>query len=485
MKNNDFDFIKNKFDAAMPDVPDRLDESVLKYHILTKHGHKVIKFERTKKINVKLIIAAACFVLIFGMLATVNLFGSNAVKAESFKSYEELNTVVADLEKLTTNQAGGDSSIFQNFYSDADLSRKSSKTATDGKYIYYAYHNYNDSENKIYIYQAAGGDTRLANIMNDVTPSDDYEINALFISGKNLAAVITNEYETAVKLYDISNPENPILNKELVQDGVLINSYMLDGVAYFVSFYGVAQDGSDGFVPKSDELKVEPENIYRFENIRTVNYIVIGAVDVKSGKRAYDTKAILGSYSNTYITDGYLFVANDNAFFTDNSAEIEYIKYILKSGRAVFDKPEKLNIPIADSIETVVVKADNNLAFSIGPSEDLVNEIVLYDVTDNANPKVLDRKSCENIYGFADDVQTENGVYAFSAYYADTERRYYGVVTFEIKNNKIEIRDKFVNDDDNLMYQGECIIVGDYVYGFGQNDNAPDEKKITAYPYKY
>ena len=133
----------------------------------------------------------------------------------------------------------------------------------------------------------------------------------------------------------------------------------------------------------------------------------------------------------------------------------------------------------------VFTKVSDNMIFSIGPSEDFVNEIVLYDISDKENPRILDRKQFDNVYGIAYDIQYKNGVYAFSADYADTERRYFGVVTFEIKDNKIEIKDTFANDDDNIMYQGECIMIDDYVYSFDQNDYATDNEKLTVYAYRY
>lgn len=488
MRNNDFDFIKDKFNKAQPDIPRCLDEDLLKYQILSKKEHKMVKFEQKKKISIKPIVSiAACFILVFGVLFSINPFNKNEAKAENFKSYDELNSVVSELEKWDNSQTGGSGSAFQNLYMEDDLNHKSAKAATDGNYIYYAYHDYcnDENKNKIYVFKATGEDTELVNIMNDVTPNDDYTISAVFICEKSLAAIITNSDETITKIYDISNPNNPTLIHEIVQDGMLLNSYMIDGVVYLASFYGVGQDSVDDFVPESENLKVEAKNIYRFENIKTANYMVVGAVDIKSGKRANDTIAVLGSYSNAYITDGYLYIANDNAFYTDNFDEIEYIKCDLKSGKVLFDKPERLNIPKADSIEMVFTKVSDNIIFSIGPSEDFVNEIVLYDISDKENPRILDRKQFDNVYGIAYDIQYKNGVYAFSADYADTERRYFGVVTFEIKDNKIEIKDTFANDDDNIMYQGECIMIDDYVYSFDQNDYATDNEKLTVYAYRY
>lgn len=33
-----------------------------------------------------------------------------------------------------------------------------------------------------------------------------------------------------------------------------------------------------------------------------------------------------------------------------------------------------------------------------------------------------------------------------------------------------------------MIYQGNCIIVGDYLYSFNINDSAPDKNKLNVFP---
>lgn len=119
MRNNDLEFIKDKFNKAQPDVPSSLDEDLLKYQILSKKEYKTIKFEQKKKINFKPILTvAACFILVFGVLLAVNPFAKNEMKAENFKDYDEINTVVAGLEKWGAGEGmgSGGSALFQDIY---------------------------------------------------------------------------------------------------------------------------------------------------------------------------------------------------------------------------------------------------------------------------------------------------------------------------------------------------------------------------------
>ena len=48
MKNNDFDFIKNRFDSVEPSMPDSLNKEILRQKISSNEEHKTIKFEQKK-----------------------------------------------------------------------------------------------------------------------------------------------------------------------------------------------------------------------------------------------------------------------------------------------------------------------------------------------------------------------------------------------------------------------------------------------------
>lgn len=516
MKNNDFDFIKNKFDDAMPAVPQGITPQAMADKIRANQQHKASntiklediksqKTEQKKRIHFKpLITAAACFILAIGIFASVNPHNSsNENKAYHFKDYDELNTVVADLEKWGSAEGmgSGGSVFFQDIYTPDDLKNHGKNVVTNGEYIFYSYYDYNNSvdRNKLYIFSANGENSKLINIINNVAPNDSYYISDIFLVDNSLTVTVSDNPDTIVKTYDVSNPANPILINEIKQDGMLMNSYIIDGVAYLVSFYGVAQQEVEDFVPKSENLSVKAKNIYRFENIKTANYMVIGAVDIKSGMAADETRAILGCYYEAYITGESLYVANDNAYWTNSRDEIEYIKYNLKTGTAVIEAPQRVNLPsyaeLADGalmdVNETLIRLDDNRLISITSRVDSETmeslngqEIVLYDITDMSNPNELNKLILEDSYSCSDIYRDENGIFTFSTYFADDEERYYGTTAYEIKNDKIELRGKFINDDDNLMYQGSSIVIGDYTYSFDHNDNAKDDKKVTIYPHK-
>mgnify|MGYP004507693995 CR=1 FL=1 len=64
----------------------------------------------------------------------------------------------------------------------------------------------------------------------------------------------------------------------------------------------------------------------------------------------------------------------------------------------------------------------------------------------------------------------KKSVYVLPAYFTESSGRCYGAAAFEIQDDRIVITNKFKNDDDNVMYQGYCVMLGDYVYSFDIND---------------
>lgn len=99
MKNNDFDFIKNRFDSVEPSMPDSLNKEILRQKISSNEEHKTIKFEQKKNYFKPIISAAACFILITGIAFAANSDVFNTEKISGFGNYDEVNSKITELEK--------------------------------------------------------------------------------------------------------------------------------------------------------------------------------------------------------------------------------------------------------------------------------------------------------------------------------------------------------------------------------------------------
>lgn len=487
MKNNDFDFIKSKFENAEQEAPSSLSAESIEAKIIASSEHKIIKFEK-KRINFKPIIsAAACFAIILGVLFAVNPDFTVRNKLTPFKDYDELNERVSTLEPVSpdSEMGCGNFDIVINNYEEG-VEAPSIAKASNG-HTYYAYYNHNDSHNrnKVYIFKAENENQKLVSIIDDFN-LDDFEIKSLFAINNRLIVNFSASTATATKIYDITDSSAPRLIEEFKQSGEYEGSYITSNNLYVVTSYGVSEQSAENSLPHTERANsktvISSKNIACFENAKSAQYAVISSTDIQTGAAFADLKAVLGNYAKAYCTKEYMYIIpNNNA---------EAIKLTLKSGK--FSKPDEAELKNysssdidnykSDSFNGAVYPIENGFIGVIENMTEATEEIVLFDAGFNK----IDSASIDDGHLYTSLASNkEKTAFAAPAYFADEARRYYGAVVFEIKDNKINITNKFINDDDNLMYQGECIFVGDYLYSIDINDFAPDSEKLTIYSYKY
>lgn len=497
MKNNDFDFIKNKFDNAEPEIPNSLDSSILKQKILAKDEHKIIKFEK-KNYFKPIISAAACFILIFAVAFANNsdMFSSN--KAPSFTDYEELNSKVSTLKKAPSSDGIGCGDAQTIKYIEEEGVELPDTVKEANGYIYYAYKksSYED-KNKVYIFKAEKENTNLICII-DKFVYDEAEVEGLFVIDNKLTVLASTKTNTIIKIYNIDDKSNPVLISQFEQSGEYSQARVIDGRLYAVSSYEFSPDSTDN-LPSikygNETFFASSKNIAYFENVKTAQYAVISTIDVNKGKLSEDIKAVLGGSASIHSTKDYMYINEyiDGERYGEPERDVTAaMKLNLKNGKFTYASEEEVKqysnriIDIGESSYSGVLYDLGENMLSIGT--DMVNaqdKIILFDKNLNEADRIT--LEDEHIAANADfiEINKEKNIYAVPAYFADENGRSYGVITFEIKNNKINITNRFKNDDENLMYQGKCIIIGDYLYSFDINDDAPDNEKLKVFSYKY
>ncbi len=499
MKNNDFDFIKSKFDNAEPEIPDSLDKSILKQRILSKDDHKIIKFEQKKNYFKPIISAAACFILIFGVVFASNSDMFNSNKVPSFTNYEDLYSKTAALEQVQNSEdIGCETSNTIKYIEEQGVEKPNTVKSNDG-YIYYAYTNssFTENKNKIYIFKAEKENTNLICII-DKFISDEAEIEGIFVNESKLIVLASNEASTITKIYNIDDKSNPVLVSEFEQSGEYSESRMIDNKLYVVSNYDFSPHNTDNLPNIKQGNKtffVSSKDVAYFENVKTAQYAVISVVDVNKGKLSEDIKAVLGGSAKIHCTKDYMYINEyiEGERYGEPEREVTVaMKLNLKKGKFTYASEEDIK-QYSNSIIDIGESSYSGVLYDLGENmlsvgTDMVNaqdKLILFDKSLNE----LDRINFENehILTNADcvEINIEKNIYAVPAYFADELGRSYGVITFEIKNNKFNVTNRFKNDDENLMYQGKCIIIGDYLYSFDINDNAPDNEKVKAFSYKY
>ena len=512
---DNFDFIKNKFDAEKPELPQSLSTEAIRAKLEAGDAPKVIKLH--KKNNFFAIAAAAAvFIIVVGAVLLFGFGSSNDDKIENFdpyisesdrisgfSSYDELNSTIDSLYKIEQGEGYGAGIFLSELDYREEGVEKPDIIKTDGKYIYYAYKfPWGSNEDRIYIFKASGDKTNLVSIINPLADSvfsedDRFEISGLFISGNSLAVImekrIAYEFQygrdlntTITKIYDVKTKTDPVLVTEFEQSGKAFTSRMVNGILYIASNYEVAGDDKEYAIPSIRQgdalMTVSPNEIYSFETAEYAQYAVISSIDLQTGKPAMPLKAVLGGSAKIHCTKSYMYVNEyiNGELEGDPEREIETaMKLDLRNGYIAYatdDEVNKYSHKTVDlgrdgAYESTLHQADEYW-INIGQRlDDFERDITLYDKDLNE----LDRKIMNDCM-FVDTIPAnEKGdVYALPIYPS-------GFITFEIRNDSIVI----TNEIEEAGEEG-LVFIGDRIYSISViDDDAPEEERLQVFSYKY
>lgn len=344
---SEFSEIYKKFEQAAPPIPEGLHESNIKEKIQTKQTHKTISLRMP--INRRALLSiAACFVLLIGALSAALIqmpLYRDAKTIPLMQSEEELLGKLQDMSFATIpSELGGGSGVTTvPTASQEDALQQPDQIQTDGEYIYYAYEvaNAEPAYYNIYIYRVNGTDTQLVTVMKKVT-DNAAKINGLLLSGDRLTVFISDEDNVcSAEIYDVSTPASPQLVNRFQQSGSYIGAYMANDTIYMVSKYYAPRSTDDAVAPESGEpdhmVPVEMQDIAYFTNAQVSTFLVISAIDPKSGASAAKTRAVLGATDNVVCSEENLYVSEAiSARSANDKAGIQIMQVKLHHGRIVF-----------------------------------------------------------------------------------------------------------------------------------------------------
>lgn len=501
MKKNDFEYVKERFDRAAPQMTGKMDSDVLRRQILESGGQKVVPIRRKKRSYKPLAAVAAlaaCLALVITAV-TVLLPQSDTPLVEQpgntqqpaqpesdvphFKSYDELN---ARVQQSQIPEFGAGNTAVKRL-NDAG---EPYTVMADGDYIYYAYSNSNYDypngedgygRNKIYIYKADGESTALIYTIDDVF-TNDYDFDDLYVQNGRLIASASKDDLTETRIYDVSEPTAPKQIAQIQQNGYRINTFFMGGTAYVFTRFTVTDTANavPAYSENSQTAKLTPECIYYMQNATASQYMLITAIDWQSGCTVKDARAVFGA---GYILDC---VGND-VFISESDQNDEIIKISMNGKNIDVHSAEKSDIPSFDVYENLIeVEKNKYLSFNYQNIEN-GNIATLYSA-ENGKLTVLDRIELEGIYVDAADnandaIFCDAGI-LLPCYFATSKTRIYGAITVAIQNDKIVVTNEFQNEDEDAMYEGASVAVGDYIYSFNINDMKPDNEKLKAFAYK-
>ena len=273
------------------------------------------------------------------------------------------NEIVAE-EAPTTNELAKTAEQ-ESGKAESDYSKTNTRTEgvdeadivkTDGKYIYVLKNRYGNIPG-IKIIKADKGKMEAVSskiALDQKKDGIEYYYNNIMLEGNTLVVFADgNEYYsgkygyrryreksiTEILFYDITNPEKPVLKAKHTQEGSVGNTRMKDGIIYTFShsydlyYYPVTDKEDikyDDLIPKVDGKKIGIKSIYVPEYSSGDCYTVVTSIDVKNPEKVIDSKLIMDS--------GYdIYVSNDNIYFWNSdyytsSEQTKIMKYSYKDG---------------------------------------------------------------------------------------------------------------------------------------------------------
>jgi uncharacterized secreted protein with C-terminal beta-propeller domain len=277
-------------------------------------------------------------------ISNAGLFGEGLVRTDALNMTEGLGTITVSPESAPDGKGGADYSTTNVQVAGVD---EGDIIKTDGKYIYTV------SGQEVIITDAYPADDAaiISRIKLDSNPSGIY-INGgkLAVYGQNYNIYKNENYDssllkkrrnssyTFLKVFDISDRENPKEERDIDFEGNFVNSRMVGDYVYFITAnYSYYYDDEipvplimeSGEVLNDNDIVCENcWNIYYFDiPYRSHNFTSVAAINISDSEEKIKNE--------TYLLDGNqnnMFVSKDNIYITYNKyiSEEELIWDIVK-----------------------------------------------------------------------------------------------------------------------------------------------------------
>lgn len=364
MKNNNFDFINEKFNSINIETPKELDNKV--FSKLENATPKRIKFTQKPifKTTVSMVACLAIFVSAFGILSAkdntkiTEKNQSSINTLSTFESYKDLHKYIKDsAEKnyeildyvFPFSQSKGDSystmddsiieesitSSAQTYIQECGVD-EGDIIKTNGEYVYVFNDKANDIDISTPIINIIKVNNGKSEKVSTIKLDDQHIREEMYVYGDTLVAIETKSYyifcydekdcntkdtakkvTTSIYVYDISNPKEPKEKSKFSQAGTYANSRLIDNKLYFVTNYNVnynnIDDNYESYVPftckKGGENEyVSCQDISYQKDSKSDSYVVVSAYDVKDNKKLGSTKALIGCGTDIYCSKNNLYI---------------------------------------------------------------------------------------------------------------------------------------------------------------------------------
>ncbi|MFA9396653.1 MAG: beta-propeller domain-containing protein [Clostridiaceae bacterium] len=440
----DMDKLKKEFDEI--EVPVEIDLAVEKGIRKAKRRKCSNRFSKYSGM------AAAILVLIFSFSfklggGTVKENNENSgvklVALPTIKSYENLLAILDENQKNRNLLYGtvtekSTSGITNGMFMDGGAGENYSQTnnqvanveeedsvKSDGEFIYKIRENNNQvsTVDIIKAYKPEG-----LSLTNTIELEGDFHPNGIYLKGKYLV-VIGNKYsykgtyaeKVCAIVYDVEDKLNIKKLRQIETEGNYISSRMIKSNIYIISNkyldYDTIKNGIERGCPIINDDAVKDPIVIPYGDINYLseseapNYINITSLDLDNIDNASNTKTILGSGDNIYVSENNIYVAGTKINDDKDMNTVVY-KFNLNNGEVSFLNQAEIPGRVLDQFSMDEYKE----YFRIATTTDKMmfyfmerSDIALPNDT-NSDDAIVDEPSKNNIYVLDEDMNIKGSL---------------------------------------------------------------------------
>ena len=154
------------------------------------------------------------------------------------------------------------------------------------------------------------------------------------------------DYETVIRIFDLSDKNNISPVTAFTQDGTYSNSRLVDGYAYIITEYTISNSGEieSNAVPTVKNEKVPCDGLYAERNCNNyTGQTVISAFRVTKNDPTVNKVSVVGYAGKIYCSENTLYLLSDDRNWYEENAGTDIYSFSLKDGK--IEKKATGNVP--------------------------------------------------------------------------------------------------------------------------------------------
>ena len=217
-------------------------------------------------------------------------------------------TTLSDFAKSSTKSDYSTTNVQVENVDEADIVK------TDGEYIYSL------SNDTVYITYAR--DAAQMEVVSKIQePQSSMYPEDLIIQNNKLIVISGNRNKTIVRIYDLTDKENPNKVKQFELNKEYYTSRYTNGMLYVISSGRIDNDDNLQYIEDGQTINPEDLNAYKIRDVFSKNQTIIASYNLNEVDSKIKVQSYLMDVENTYISENNMYLI-DNGYSGGRSVEL-------------------------------------------------------------------------------------------------------------------------------------------------------------------